>query len=119
MPHVSRYKHSKAAEDKLLEHLNSAFINIREAADMNGFLNTLLTETEKIMLAKRLATIVLLEEKFSDSEISKILHLTRITVSKTRYFYEARGKGFKITLNKLGARNQLADFKKFLITLSE
>lgn len=118
MPQVSRNKLSKKTEDELIRNLNLVFSKIQSASEMQIFQQALFTDTEKLMLAKRLAMIVLIEDKQSDSEISHILHLTRITVAKMRYFYEARGDGFKIALKKLEEQKQLDSFKKFLISLA-
>lgn len=91
---------------------------IQDTPEMEGFLNVLLTETERVMLAKRLALIVLISEGLPDSEIAQTLHVTRITVAKTRYFYEARGDGFRVALKKLEEQQQLEKFKKLLTSLA-
>lgn len=102
MPFVSKYKLSSKAEKELIESLNMVFSNISKREEMVKFLNSLLTDTEKLMLAKRLAIIVLIKEGFSDSAISDALHVTRITVTKMRYFYESRAKeGYDVALTKI------------------
>lgn len=118
MPQVSKNKLSKKTEEELINNLNLVFAKINAVDEMLIFQKALMTETEKLMLAKRLAIIVLISEKLSDSEIAHILHLTRITVAKTRYFYESRGEGFKIALKKLEEQKRLEEFKRFLVSLS-
>lgn len=117
MPLVSKNKLPKRTETELLKNLNLVLTKIQSSDDMIVFLEALLTDTEKLMLAKRIAVIVLLEEGLPDSQIASILHLTRMTVLKMRYFYEARGRGLKIAVKKLDEQNQLESFKKFLISL--
>lgn len=118
MPHVSRYKLPKNVEAELISKLNLALTHIGKDSEMIEFLDALLTPTEKLMLAKRLAIIVLLEEGVPESKIADILHVTRITVAKMQLFYEARGAGFKIALKKLEEQNMLDEFKKVLISLA-
>lgn len=119
MPHVSRNKLSKQAEYQLIDSFNQVLTKIIKNDEMTSFLNSLLTPTEKIMLAKRLAIIVLIEEGLTDSQIANILNVTRITVSKMQLFYEARGEGFKIALKKLEELKKIEAFKKFLISLAK
>ncbi len=118
MPLVSKNKLPKRTETELLKNLNLVLTKIQSSDDMVVFLEALLTDTEKLMLAKRIAVIVLLEEGLPDSQIASILHLTRMTVLKMRYFYESRGRGLKIAVKKLDEQNQLENFKKFLISLT-
>lgn len=118
MPHLSRVKLSKKTEQELINHLNLVLTSVDKNSEMVTFLEALLTPTEKLMLAKRLAIIVLLEEGLSESEIARILHVTRITVAKMQLFYEARGQGFKIALKKLEEQKKLQEFKNLLISLA-
>ena len=119
MPHVSRNRLAKKTEKELIRTLNFVFTKIKNADDMLAFSTALLTDTEKLMLAKRLAIVVLLEKGFPDSQIAETLHVTRITVSKMRYFYEARGEGFKLALKKLEEQKQLKSFENLLISLAK
>ncbi len=118
MPHVSRNKLSKKAERELTNTLNLALTKVTNGEDMQIFLDVLFTPTEKLMLAKRLAIIVLLKESFSDTQIADSLHLTRITVAKMRLFYELRGQGFEVALRKLQEQKEFEDFKKLLFSLA-
>ena len=118
MPHVSRYKLSKKAEEELVKNLNFALTHIGDGDEMVSFLNSLLTSTEKVMLSKRLALIILIDEGLDDSKIADILHMTVNTVAKMRMFYELKGQGFKIALKKLEEKKQLENFKKLLISLA-
>lgn len=118
MPHVSRLKLTKEAEKELINNLSTVFTLINSNKDMLSFLNALLTPTEKLMLAKRLAVIILLEEGLPQSHIANTLHVTRITVAKMQLFYEARGEGFKVALDILKKQKMYNDFKKHLLSLA-
>lgn len=119
MPHVSKYPLYHKAEEKIVDNLNQIFSSINRNEEMVSFLDSLLTHTEKIMLGKRMAMIVLIQEGLKDSEISKILHTTEPTVAKLRLFYEVRGQGFKIALKKLDEQKRLKAFKDTLLELVE
>lgn len=114
MTHVSRWKLPKEEEKNLIGALRLVLTRLTKDEEMEIFLGSLLTETEKLMLAKRLALVVLLEEGLTESQIAEALHVTRITVAKMRYFFESRGQGYKLALNKLAQQKQLDEFKKLL-----
>lgn len=118
MSQVSKYKLSKKAESQLVDTLILVFIAIGKKEEMVGFFNAFFTNTERLMLAKRLATIILLTEGLSDTEIANSLHVTRATVAKARYYYEARGQGFKGALAKVEAEKQLQEAKKLMVSLA-
>lgn len=114
MTHLSRWKLKKEEEKNLIDALRLVLTSLNKDREMEVFLGSLLTETEKLMLAKRLAIIVLLREGLTESQIAEALHVTRITVAKMRYFFESRGQGYKVALNKLAQQKQLGEFKKLL-----
>jgi uncharacterized protein YerC len=118
MTHISKYKLSKKLESELMENLTIVLASIAKKDEMNYFLNALLTDTEKVMLAKRLALIIMINEGYNDSQIANTLHLTRITVAKTRYFFESRGEGYKVGLRKLESIKDTENVKKLLRSLS-
>ena len=117
MPQVSRIKLDKKAEKQLIDTLELIFSKVSKKDEMNSFLSSLLTPTEKLMLAKRIAVVVLLNEGLNDSQIASSLNITRITVSKMRYFIEARGDGYKIVHKVLRNENLLKEFKNVLVKL--
>lgn len=119
MPQVSRHKLSKKTEEELVKNLNLVLAAISKHEEMLIFLTALLTNTERLMLAKRLAIIVLIADGVSDSQIANMLHVTRMTVSKMRYFLESRGQeGYKIALSKIASDKRFQEFKKFLLALA-
>lgn len=118
MPHVSKIKLNKKAEEELIKNLDLVLSKIGKNEEMVPFLNSLLTETERLMIAKRLAVILLLEHGLHDVQISNMLHVTRMTISKMRLFYEGRGKDLKIGVKKLAEQKNIEDFKILLTSLA-
>ncbi len=119
MPQISRNKLPNNIEKQLISNFNSVMSSISQKDKMLAFLDSLLTNTERLMLAKRLAVVVLVSEGKSDTEISNSLHITRMTVAKIRYFYEARAKeGFDIALKELGSQKMKKEVGEFLASLT-
>lgn len=119
MPQVSKIRLSKKTEKDLINSLTLVLSSISKKEDMLLFVDSLLTDTEKLMLAKRLAVIAFINNELTDSQISNALNITRMTVGKLRYFYEGRGKkGYSIALNKINRDKNLQEFKKILSNIS-
>jgi uncharacterized protein YerC len=118
MPQVSRIKLDKKAEDQLVKTLELVLAKLSREEEMKDFLLSLLTPTERIMLAKRLAMTILINEGLSDSNISSSLNLTRATISKMRLFLEVRGEGFKHALRKLENEKAMQELKGVLAGLT-
>ncbi|MCA9357429.1 hypothetical protein H6784_02975 [Candidatus Nomurabacteria bacterium] len=76
------------------EHLDQLFIQLSSSASLltkktaSGFLDDLLGHEEKIMLAKRLAAIVMLIEGNSSYRIWQLLKMSPSTTDKIRLNYE-------------------------------
>lgn len=115
MPHVSKIKLDKKTEVKIIKTLEFVLAKINHEEEMKGFILSLMTPTERIMLAKRLAIIILLREGLPEYRIANTLHVTRITVSRMQLFLEARGQGFEFALQKLKHEKTLQEIKKVLI----
>lgn len=118
MPHISRIKLNKKLEQELIETLELVLIKLTRAEEMKGFLLSLLTPTERLMLAKRLAIIILLKEKLPESHIADALHVTRGTVARMQLFLEARGQGYEVAMHVLQNEKLMQDLKEVLIKLA-
>jgi len=82
MVNVSKQKVKK----DVLEQINNRLVNVIARLETNistkNFLNDLLSESEKIVLAKRLSVIFMLYEKISWYRIHKVLNVSKATVRK-------------------------------------
>ena len=118
MTPVSRIKLSPEEESQVLEVFLSELVRLTDGDELRCLITLLLSESEKIMLAKRMAAYVMIEHQIPDTNISKTLHLTRITVSKLRLNYLLQ-KERKEPVIKIIQRPKLVDilkplFAKFL-----
>ncbi|MBI2420491.1 MAG: hypothetical protein HYV38_00190, partial [Candidatus Levybacteria bacterium] len=99
-------------------NFNIILADILRESEMESFLNSLLTKTERIMLAKRVAIAILLRESIPQTSISSSLNVTQATVSRMQLFLEARGEGYDIAFKKLANEKTFKEFKKLLIRIA-
>ena len=118
MPHVSRFKLDHKVEKDLIKTLEFVLAKLTKEEEMSEFLLALMTPTERLMLAKRLAMIIMLKENLPDSHISATLNVTRGTVSRMQLFLEARGKGYDNALQKLQNERIIKELKGVLVKLA-
>nr|MBI5456016.1 hypothetical protein [Candidatus Levybacteria bacterium] len=118
MTHVSKKQLNKKAEKELLHNFNLVLADIKQEDEMEYFLNSLLSSTERLMLAKRLAIVILLKEGVPHISIASALNVTEATVSRMQLFLEARGGGYEVSLKKLAKKKMHAEFKSFLLKLA-
>ncbi len=118
MPHLSKRPLENSVEMELVNSLKLVLLKITQNEEMENFLYSLLSKTEQLMLAKRLAIIVLLNEKVSESTIAGILNITRETVARIKLKAEMKNKGYEIALRKLEEEKILKQFKKMLLSLA-
>jgi hypothetical protein len=87
MPHVSRKSLSDTAKRRIQNILLEEFVRINNKDEMAELFRKLLTESEKIMLPKRLTAFVMIDKGIPDAKISESLLLTPETVMRYRLKY--------------------------------
>ena len=87
MPHISNKKLDDKYFNKIYDQLISVFNTAGDSRKSDTFLKEFFTETEKIMLTKRLAIVLLLLEGYSTYKIAKILIVSDSTVRLVRSAY--------------------------------
>jgi uncharacterized protein YerC len=88
MPHVSSKKLKKENMQKLYTEFSVALEKSAKKSWVKLFLNDLLTNTEKIMLAKRFAVIFLLSNNVPPYYIAESLHMSPTTIFKMSLKYD-------------------------------
>lgn len=80
MPHISK----NPVSEKVLRTIDAKFISLLSAhtSKRNKILGQLLTETERVMLAKRLSIIFLITRGLSTHKISSLLKVSPSTVAR-------------------------------------
>ena len=82
MTHVSSKKLDYSLMEKLFNKLFVIFENARNKNSVSLVVNELFTGTEKVMFAKRLAIILMLDSKIPQHRIVNLLKVSPTTVAK-------------------------------------
>ncbi|MGB3922227.1 MAG: Trp family transcriptional regulator [Minisyncoccia bacterium] len=114
MPHVSSRKLDKAISKKLWNQFLKTFEDAGKRSATNAIISELLTHTEKIMLAKRLAIILLLERSIPQHVISNKLNVSVSTVTRMSLNVEV-GKYSEIL--KISGKKRILDVLERIILM--
>jgi uncharacterized protein YerC len=82
MPHVSKKRLKKKMATELADQFLTFLSNTRTKADARILARELLSQTERVMLAKRLSTIILLVRGYTFQQIGDSLGVTPQTVTR-------------------------------------
>ena len=81
MPHISKQKLSREIVHEMSTVLDSVLVEAGERTRKRMY-HTLLTKTERLMLAKRLMLLYLIKKEVSGYRISSLLGISQTTVSR-------------------------------------
>lgn len=112
MPHVSKKKINEKIFFQISEYLVLTLTEIKDKKEMEVFLKAFLSQTERLMLAKRLAVAYLLNENVLEDKISQMLSIGKPTIVKTRLWMRLEGYGYKIALEILRKSAIYGEFKQ-------
>ena len=88
MPHISSKKLKKENLQKLYNEFSFALEKSAKKSWIKSFLSDFLTQTEKIMLAKRFAVIYLLSNDVPVSYIAESFHMSPATIFRMSLKYD-------------------------------
>jgi len=108
MVYVSKKKVDPGIESVLADQLLSFFAAAKTKREAATLVGELFTESERMMFAKRLAIVVMLERGYSFQSIERALKVTPQTVAR---LWGKRKKGSFVKICRY-ARAQTAHFKK-------
>lgn len=114
MTQVSRFPLPKFLEQQMYKAIRKAFSDLRSEDEVAAFLEDLLSPTERIMLAKRLAIAILLDRGYEQRTVGTIMKTSLTTVNQVNYWLKNKGKGYRIVLDKLKNQKQWAELKEGL-----
>lgn len=87
MSQVSKCILPKAKLDKIFSLLFDLLTDVSDKQEAENLLSELLTPTENIMLAKRIACFYLIYKKVPNNQIADILKMSTSTVSYLKYVF--------------------------------
>lgn len=106
MPRVSRKQLPSVSQAHLWDALVYAITSLQDQKIVADFLLDLLTPVERLMLTKRLAAALLLEEGYSFLKISRSLHLSTATIGSIKRSLSRSGKGYRAVTKILHGRER-------------
>lgn len=114
MPHVSKKKLDKTMSKKLWNQLLQTFEDAGKRSATNTVVGELLTQTERVMFAKRLTIILLLDKGVPQHVITEKLHVSPSTVTRMSLNIEI-GKYKEIL--KISGKQSILDILEKLILM--
>ena len=82
MPHVSKRKIEPKIQKHTLDSFTLLLKDLDNVPDTEKFLTSILSETERLMIAKRIVAAFLLRHNIESEKIQDILKLTPATISR-------------------------------------
>ncbi len=92
MTQVSKVALKQETWDKIFDLFLDTVLRIKDKNKLNGFLQSVLTPTERIMVAKRLAATVLLAKGHEYDSIRRTLRLSPPTIAKMSFKLKYEGE---------------------------
>lgn len=105
MPQVSKRRIEPEIEKELLDSLSYVFKELGTKSEVDKFLSSALTKTERIMISKRVLTAYLLVNGVQENKISQTLKLTTATVTRLKMWVNLHKEGFDLVFNKLNKKS--------------
>lgn len=113
MTHISRHKLTPKIDNEIRSILKEIFVNLK-TKDIEKVFSALITETEEVMIAKRLAIILMLSENFTYYDISRLLKVTNGTISGIHFAISQNSEISKFILHKLKSWSRKKLLKEIL-----
>ena len=101
MPQISKRKLKLEVKQDLLDSLSYTIKELKTKSEVDSFLSSALTDTERLMVAKRVLTAFLLKNDVEEKKIGDTLKLTSATVTRLKMWINIRREGFDLIFNKL------------------
>lgn len=118
MPHVSDRLLGSRTKKQILDTFDLV-LGKMNSTEANTFLFSLLSPTERVMLAKRLAIAMLLNEGIEHAAISEALCVTKETVGRIDLNLLKKPKGYEIAFSKINEDKIMQGMKKALVGLAQ
>jgi len=109
MTRISRFELGEKTLNRLFDLLFSVVGNKKDIDEFKKTIVDLLSPTERIMIAKRVAIIYLLLKKMEYEEIAHILKVSTSTIAKFHLIME-KSDGIVPTFNKLQRNEKIGQF---------
>ena len=106
MPIVSRKALHPTVKVKIQELLLDCICRCRDQKTTAGFIDDLLTDTEKVMIAKRIAVALMILKGYPSLDIEETLKVSGQTIWTMRVWLTAKGEGYREMLEEVIDRDE-------------
>ncbi len=117
MPQISKRKLKPEVKKDLFDSLSYTIKELKTKEEVDKFLSSALTDTERLMVSKRVVTAYLLKNKVEEKKIEDTLKLTPSTVTRLKMWINIRNKGFDLVFKKLDKRSIENSAKKIFLKI--
>lgn len=114
MPHVSKRIIDTKVKKHTLDSLTFLIKDLNNSIDTEKFLSSVLSETERLMIAKRIVAAFLLRHNTESKEIQDLLKLTPATVFRLKLWIQTHQEGFDVIFNKMERQRRSEITKEIL-----
>lgn len=101
MPQISKRKIDSKIEKGLQDSLTYIIKELKTKNEVDQFLSSALTDTERLMITKRVVTAYLLANKIEETQIAQTLKLTNATITRFKMWIKLHKNGFDLVFKKL------------------
>lgn len=116
MPHLSRKRVKKHTFKRMTDEFVNAVSELKTKQEIKGFMKELLTPTEQVMFAKRLAVIMMLKRGYPFQAVEKTLKISSST--SLRFWKMTKTQPFTFLLKDMKKREAKKKFWEELERLS-
>jgi len=114
MPQVSKYPLGEDLEERVFEVFWKTIAELDDEDEVKKFFLDLLTPTEQIMLAKRLAIAILLPKDWNYRSISQSIKVSAATIGSVANWLKRGGEGYKMAIDRILKEERWQEiFEKF------
>ena len=106
MSQVSKRKIEPKIKKDLLDSLSYTIKELKTKAEVDQFLSSTLSDTERLMVAKRVLTAFLLRNNVEEKKISDVLKLTPSTITRLKMWIDLKREGFNLVFSKLEKKSR-------------
>lgn len=117
MPHISRQELDFKTKKQIIDTFEMVLGKMKKD-EVSQFLYSILSETERIMLAKRLAIAILISSGLDQTKITRALGVTAETVHRVELTMLKRPRGFEVANKKIKTDALIQEMKKSLLKLA-
>jgi uncharacterized protein YerC len=117
MSHVSRNELDSKTKYQIINTFELV-LGKMDKDEANTFFYSILSDTERVMVAKRLAIALLLKEGIDESAIARALNVTRETVDRINLVLLKRPQGYGLAIKKINEDKMMQELKKTLVKLA-